>query len=77
MIRAEVRLKDISAIKRFVDLANDLKSEAELSVGDYRVDAKSIMGILSMDLARTMTLEIKDDNEGRKFLEEIKEYIVE
>jgi len=75
MVRAEVRLKDISAIKRFVDLANDLKSEAELSVGDYRVDAKSIMGILSMDLARSMTLEIADDVEGRKFLEEIKEYI--
>lgn len=75
MVRAEVRLKDISAIKRFVDLANDLKSEAELSVGDYRVDAKSIMGILSMDLARSMTLEIADDVEGRKFLEKIKEYI--
>ena len=44
----------------------------------YAVDAKSIMGIFSLDLTKTLTLVVHDDGEkADDFLDGIKQFIAE
>jgi hypothetical protein len=47
----------------FVKTINSLDGYFDISMGSYLFDAKSILGVLSMDLRRVMTLHvIRDDN---------------
>ena len=48
----------------------------DLVSGRYAVDAKSIMGIFSLDLAKPIKMEIYADN-CPEFLKEVKGFIVE
>ena len=74
MIKAAVRLNSIDNVKDFVKKANDYPYELDLSLGKYTVDAKSIMGIFSLDLSREIELTIHSDKTD--FLDEIAEFIV-
>jgi phosphocarrier protein HPr len=56
-----VNLKSISEVKEFVRIVNDYVYNVDLISGRYIVDAKSIMGIFSLDLARPIVLEIHSD----------------
>ena len=58
-----------------VKVANKFSSEITLSKDDDEVNAKSIMGIFSLDLSKELTLNIHSDN-CSAFLDEIKSYIV-
>lgn len=75
MTKAKIMLKSIDDVKDFVKKANELSCEADLSLGKYVIDAKSIMGIFSLDLSRELELSVYSDDCGR-FLTEIAEYIV-
>jgi len=57
-----VSLKSISEVKEFVRIVNDYAYNVDLISGRYIVDAKSIMGIFSLDLARPIVLEIHSDS---------------
>lgn len=74
MTKAFIKLVSIDDVKDFVKEANKLDCEAELSLGKYTVDAKSIMGIFSLDLSRSLELTVHADNSD--FLETISAYIV-
>lgn len=58
-----IQLKSIDDVKRFVNAAAMLTCEADLSSGRYVVDAKSIMGIFSLDLAKPIKLEVHCNND--------------
>ncbi len=75
MKKAVVKLDTIDNVKDFVKKANQLSCEADLTLGKYTVDAKSIMGIFSLDLSRPLELSVHSDDCG-DFLEEIAGYIV-
>jgi len=64
MKTAKILLPDVESVKRFVDLANECDFELTLVSGRYQVNAKSIMGIFSLDLTSPMTLELQTDSEG-------------
>ena len=49
-------LNDIDVVRRFVGEAVLQKFDIELSSGKYTVDAKSIMGIFSLDLTKPVTV---------------------
>ena len=70
-----INLKTIDDVKDFVKKANTVSYEADLSIGKYTIDAKSIMGIFSLDLSRPLTLSIHSDD-CKDFIEEISAYIV-
>jgi phosphocarrier protein HPr len=57
-----VHLKSINAVKEFVSIVNDFKYDVDLISGRYIVDAKSIMGIFSLDLAKPILVEVHDGN---------------
>lgn len=57
-----VQLKSINDVKDFVRIVNDFPYDVDLASGRYIVDAKSIMGIFSLDL--TQPIEVSIHNEG-------------
>ena len=67
MKTVKIRLSSIEAVRDFVEIVRKYDSEIDLSSGRYVVDAKSIMGIFSLDLTRPLTLTVH----GKDELEEI------
>ena len=75
MISMNIRLKDIPDVRDFVDTVLHYDFEIDLISGRYVVDAKSIMGIFSLNLAAPIKLEARTDNPG-DFEEKMKRFAV-
>ncbi len=75
MKKTTVMLDSISAVKNFVNIVTAYDYEVDLASGRYAVDAKSIMGIFSLDLSKPIQLTAHTDD-ADKFFNEIKDYIV-
>ncbi len=72
----DILLGSISDIKAFVNIVNKYEFDVDLTSGRYVVDAKSIMGIFSLDLSKTIKVDVHSAGESAdKFIEEIKPYI--
>lgn len=67
----KVMLSSILDVKTFVEIVNEFDVDIDLVSGRYVVDAKSIMGIFSLDLARpvTMRVYVEDTEEIEQKLE--------
>ncbi len=76
MKTVKVRLSSIEAVRDFVEVVRQFDGDIDLSSGRYIVDAKSIMGIFSLDLMNPITLTAHSDN-CDKLIEDLKKYIVE
>lgn len=61
-----VRLRSIEDVKKFVGIMARFKGYFDLVSGRYVVDAKSVMGIFSMDLSKNLELRILETNEQEK-----------
>ena len=57
MFRLDVHLKDIEAIKRFVNITNRYPFHIALRQDRALIDAKSLMGIFSLDHSRPVMVE--------------------
>ncbi len=71
-----IKLETINDVKNFVNTVSKYDFDVDLVSGRYAVDAKSIMGIFSLDLAKPIKVEIYSDN-CQQFLDEIKGFIQE
>ena len=58
-----VLLSSISDVKQFVTAACDQPFDIDVIAGRYVLDAKSIMGIFSVDLSRPVRVEIHGTEE--------------
>lgn len=76
MKKATVMLTTIDDVKKFVSEVSLCAYDVDLISGRYAVDAKSIMGILSLDLSKPIALEAHTED-ASAFFENIKQYIVE
>ncbi len=76
MKKAKIMLDSIAAVKKFVSIVSMYDFDVDLASGRYAVDAKSIMGIFSLDLSNPIQLVAHTDN-ADKFIDEIKEFIVD
>ncbi len=56
-----IMLSSINDVKDFVNIVNKYDYDVDLTSGRYVVDAKSIMGIFSLDLAKPVLMEIHGD----------------
>ena len=52
----DIRLSTIQDVQNFVNIVNRYDLDIDLSSGRYIVDAKSIMGIFSLDLLQPIKL---------------------
>lgn len=58
MFTRNIKLTTINNVKDFVDDVNKFDEDVDISVGNYVIDAKSIMGIFSLDLSRELSLTV-------------------
>ena len=70
-----IRLSTIQDVRNFVDIVTAANTDVDLSSGRYVVDAKSIMGIFSLDLLKPIQLTAHD--EDPTLFERLKPFIVE
>lgn len=75
MKREKIMLKTINDVKVFVNAVTKYNFDVDLVSGRYAVDAKSIMGIFSLDLSKEIEMEIHSDD-CADFLNDIKPFIV-
>ena len=77
MKTVDISLNSIEKVKTFVNLINRFDYDFDLVSGRYVIDAKSIMGIFSLDLSKPITLNIHaDDANADSIIEELTPYIV-
>lgn len=62
-MKLDIFLNDMAKVKEFVKMAQSVKQDTILHSGKYAVDAKSIMGVFSLDLSKPLVLEIEFDDE--------------
>ena len=77
MKTVKVSLKSIYKVKSFVNAITQFDSDFDLVSGRYVIDAKSIMGIFSLDLSKDIELRIHTKDDIDKILEVLKPYLVE
>ena len=77
MYKLQVKLDYIDKVKDFVNTISKFNSEFDLVSGRYVIDAKSIMGIFSLDMSKPLDLCIHDDSAADAINEVIADCIVE
>lgn len=73
----KIKLDSIDAVKNFVNKVNLYSGDIDIVSGRYTIDAKSIMGIFSLDLGKPLTVVIHDKSEEEKFQADMADIIVE
>lgn len=73
MIKVKIKLVTVEEANSFFLIMNQIKSDAIIRSEDrkYAVDAKSLLGIFSLDLTKNLILEIND--EEKWIIDKIKE----
>ncbi len=77
MKSVNISLNSIDKVKSFVNTISKYDYDFDLVSGRYVIDAKSIMGIFSLDLSKSITLNIHaDDIEADRITDALSSYIV-
>jgi len=76
MKTVNILLGTINDVKKFVNAVSSYDFDVDLVSGRYAIDAKSIMGIFSLDLSKKIELQAHSEN-ADEFFNEIKDFIVE
>ncbi|MBN2222580.1 MAG: HPr family phosphocarrier protein [Vallitaleaceae bacterium] len=76
MTTIQVTLNSIDKVKTFVNLVSRYNSDFDLVSGRYVIDAKSIMGIFSLDLSKPIELNIHDDSVVEEVKNALGEFIL-
>ena len=71
-----INLKMAENVKQFVNITSEYEYDIDLRSGRFVVDAKSILGIFSLDLSKPLTLEIYG-KDADSLIEQLKPFIVE
>ena len=76
MIAVKISLNSIDKVKNFVNDISGFNAEFDLVSGRYVIDAKSIMGIFSLDLSKPIDLNIHSESNIEEILAKLDEFIV-
>lgn len=63
MKKVSIKLETINDVKNFVSAVTTFECDFDIVADRYVVDAKSIMGIFSLDLSKSLALHINTDDE--------------
>ena len=77
MKTVKISLNSIDKVKAFVNDLTKFDSDFDLVSGRYVIDAKSIMGIFSLDLSKPIDLNIHADNNLDQILQILAPFIIE
>ena len=76
MKTVQISLNSIDKVKSFVNEITKYYNDFDLVSGRYVIDAKSIMGIFSLDLSKPIDLNIHADGELDDILAALEPYII-
>lgn len=76
MTSVTVNINTIDKVKEFVNILTTYDNDFDLICDRYVIDAKSIMGIFSLDLSQNLKLTIQKDTDLNEILADIDEFIV-
>ena len=76
MKSVNIKLDTIEKVRGFVSLVSQYEGDFDIVADRYIIDAKSIMGIFSLDLSRPLQLNVHDDLAYEKVLADFKDFIV-
>ncbi len=76
MKTVKISLNSIDKVKSFVNEITKYDSDFDLVSGRYVIDAKSIMGIFSLDLSNPIDLNIHAEDNLEEILANLKPYII-
>lgn len=78
MKSVRISLQMASQVKKFVSVVQNYPFEIDLRCDRYVVDAKSILGIFSLDLSKPINVEIhaeeKDKADCERLIEDLKQF---
>ena len=77
MKTAHISLNSIDKVKAFVNEITKFDNDFDLVSGRYVIDAKSIMGIFSLDLSKPIELNIHSETNVDEILNILAPYIVD
>ena len=77
MTSINLNLNSIDKVKAFVNIINTYDGDFDLASERYVVDAKSIMGIFSLDLGSPVRLDIHDSASVESIAKELAAYIIQ
>jgi phosphotransferase system HPr-like phosphotransfer protein len=77
MKTVQISLNSIGKVKSFVNVISQFEYDFDLISGRYVIDAKSIMGIFSLDLSKPIELAIHTEEDTDAILEALSPYIID
>ena len=72
----KVNINSIDKVKKFVNVITLFDNDFDLVAGRYVIDAKSIMGIFSLDLSKPIDLNIHAEDNVDEVLATLKPYTI-
>ena len=76
MKTVQISLNSIEKVKSFVNDITKFDNDFDLVSGRYVIDAKSIMGIFSLDLSKPIDLNVHADDNIEEILKVLSPYII-
>ena len=76
MKTVQISLNSIEKVKSFVNNISKFDNDFDLVSGRYVIDAKSIMGIFSLDLSKSIDLNIHAEDNLDEILKTLAPYII-
>ncbi len=76
MTNVTILINTIDKVKHFVQAVAGFDGELEISTESSTIDAKSIMGIFSLDITSPLTLSIHNDEKAPALIEQLQSFIV-
>ena len=76
MKTVKISLNSIDKVKSFVNALAKFDTDFDLISGRYVIDAKSIMGIFSLDLSKPIDRHIHEEGDAEDILTALAPYIV-
>ena len=77
MKSVNIKLSLAENVKSFVNIVNRYPYDVDLRAGRHVVDAKSILGIFSLDLSKPIDLNIHAENSVEDILSTLAPYIID
>jgi len=72
MIERKIKLNELEEVKEFVSVASQCDFDIDVFYNRVIIDAKSMLGVLSLDLTKTLT--VKYGGEDMKFEDILSKY---
>ena len=76
MKTVQISLNSIDKVKAFVNTVTQFDYDFDLISGRYTIDAKSIMGIFSLDLSKPIDLNIHAEKEMDEIMNVLQPYLI-